>query len=272
MDKKGKVLVYTSFYSLADFAKKIGGKHVIVKNMVPPGVEPHDFEPKIREMAPLSKADVFIYNGIGMESWINQAKPMLEDGNAKVVNASQRIEAKVNHKKDPHVWLDPMKAKQQAKAIEQALIKKDPRHKKEYEKNYALLSKRFDALDQKFKGIVKGSKQRTFITSHAAFGHLADRYGLTQVAVSGLSPSDEPSAKELQAVVQKARKYKVHTIYFEELVSGKVAETVREEVGARALTLSTLEGLTQKQKEAGEDYFSLMDKNVENLAKGLNAN
>ncbi|SFS62545.1 metal ABC transporter solute-binding protein, Zn/Mn family [Marininema halotolerans] len=268
-DKKGKVLIYTSFYPLADFAKKIGGHHVMVKNMVPPGVEPHDYEPKIREIAPLSDADLFIYNGIGLESWIEKAKPMLQDGNALVVNASQEVETSVSGQSDPHVWLDPIKAEQQAQAIEQALIKKDPKHKKEYERNYANLVKKFMALDQKFKKMVKDSNQHTFITSHAAFSHLAARYGLTQIAVSGLSPSDEPSAKELQTVIQQARKYDVHYIYFEELVSGKVAETVREEIGAKALTLNPVEGITPKQQNAGEDYFSLMNKNADNLAKGL---
>ncbi|MFC4076303.1 metal ABC transporter substrate-binding protein [Salinithrix halophila] len=283
--ENGKLTVYTSFYPLADFAGKIGGKHVKVKNLVPAGAEPHDYEPTARDLTALSDADLFIYNGAGLEPWLDKVKPMLEDGDVTVLNASAKLDllsvdkGKHGHEdghdhgdKDPHVWLNPIKAKQQAEAIKDAFVKKDPKHKNDYEANYASLADQFDQLDQKFAEIVKKGDKKTFITSHSAFGYLANRYELTQVAVSGISPSDEPSARKLREVVQLARKHKVDYVYFETLVSGKVAETVRKEVGARPLTLNPLEGLTKAQEAKGEDYFSIMEQNANNLAKGLGSN
>lgn len=271
--------IYASVYPLADFAEKIGGKHVKVTLLVPPGVEPHDFEPTAKDLARLSGADVFIYNGLGFEPWIDQAKEILDPERTVIVSAGESIQPlHTDGSKrsedglkdaDPHAWLDPIRAKKQAETIRDALIKADPDHAEDYRTNFKKLSKRFDDLHQTFTKVVEKAEKREFIVSHAAFGYLADRYGLHQIAISGLSPSDDPSPKELKAVIEAAKKHRVKVIFFDTLVPGNVAKTVKDEVGAEALVLNPLEGLTPREAEAGEDYFSIMKKNAENLGKAL---
>lgn len=296
-----KLTVYASVYPLADFAQKIGGDQVEVINIVPTGVEPHDFEPTAKDLAGLSEADVFLYNGAGFEGWVDKAKGMLDQERTEVVDLSKNIDlieydehghddeehGDEEHDDeghdhdhdhdhdhgdvDPHVWLDPNRAKQQAEAIRTALIKKDPDHQQVYEENYQKLEPHFDELDAKFKEVVKNGKKDTIIVSHDAFSYLADRYGFKQVAISGLSPSDEPSAKKMKEIVDTAKEHDVNYIFFETLVSGKVAEAVKNEVGAEALILNPLEGLTKDQEQDGQDYFSLMEANADNLAQALDA-
>ncbi|MDR6225994.1 metal ABC transporter solute-binding protein, Zn/Mn family [Desmospora profundinema] len=313
-----KLSIHASLYPLADFAQKIGGDQVEVTNMVPAGVDPHDFEPTAKELAKMSESDIFLYNGAGFEGWIDKAKPLLDSEKTQVLDLSEGVDLleyneehahddeasheedehahddeashgdeehadgdEASHKEDehahdhehgdydPHVWLDPNRGKQMAAAIRDAIIEKDPDNRKIYEANYNELESRFDELDAKFKEAVEQGEKDTIIVSHAAFAYLTERYGLKQVAVSGLSPSDEPSAKKLKEIIDTAKKHDVHYIFFDTLVSGKVAKTVQNEVGAEALVLNPLEGLTKEQEQAGEDYFSLMNANADNLAKAL---
>jgi len=274
-DSGGGLMVYASMYPLADFAEKIGGKHVNVTLLVPPGVEPHDFEPTPRDLARLSRADVFIYNGIGFEAWIKKAREILDSERTVTVDASASLKplysgsGKGRQEADPHVWLDPVRAKKMAEAIRDALIKADPDHAADYRTNFDRLSRRFDELDRTFREIAENAEKREFVVSHSAFGYLADRYGLRQIAISGLSPSDEPGPKELKAVIEAAKRHRVKVIFFDSLVPGNLAETVKEEVGAEALVLNPLEGLTPQEEKSGEDYFSIMEKNAENLGKAL---
>ncbi|MBA4494161.1 metal ABC transporter solute-binding protein, Zn/Mn family [Paenactinomyces guangxiensis] len=284
-----KLQIYTSLYPLEDFAKKIGGNHVQVTNLVPPGTESHDFELSARDMANLSEADVFIYNGAGFEPWVEKAVQSLDQDQTVIVNSTEKMdlipvtgqEHDHSHEKgkhphdrgnfDPHVWMDPTLAKQEALKIRDALIKADPTHKADYEKNYSVLADQFDQLDQEYMEMVKKAPRKEFVVSHAAFGYLAKRYGLQQIAVSGITPSDEPSPRELQEIIETVRKHDVKVILFETLVSGKVAEVVKKEVKAEALTLNPLEGLTKEELDRGDDYFSVMRKNKAHLARALGA-
>lgn len=285
---KEKLQVYASLYPLAFLAEEVGKEQVEVHNLVPPGVESHDYEPTAKDLATMQEADLLLINGVGFEGWVDKAQPMLKKNGTSVVDTSKSIqlllfdeEHDYHHEDghgnehdhgeyDPHVWLNPLNAKKQAETIRDAFIKKDPKHQKEYETNYEKLADRLEKLDQKLMKIAKNSKSNTIVVSHASFGYLADRYDLKQVAVSGLSPSSEPSAKKLKEVVEVAKKNKVSTIYFEALVTNKVANTVKKEVGARSLTLNPLEGLTSEQHSKGEDYFTIMEQNGENLKIGLN--
>jgi zinc transport system substrate-binding protein len=277
----GKITVYTSIYPLAYFAEQIGGKRVDVRALVPPGTEPHEFELSTRDMARLSQADVFIYNGAGLEAWADQVKQTLDPSRTVQMNATKGVpllDAKEEHDEhgehghghggvDPHVWLDPKRAMIQARNIRDGLIQADPRHKAEYEANYVKLQQRLTELDRAYADLAKRTPVKTFMVSHAAFGYLADRYGWQQIAVAGLSPTDEPSAKELQALIETAKREKIHVIFFETLVNAKTAETLEREIGAKALTLNPLEGLTPEEIKRGEDYFTIMEKNRQNLAK-----
>lgn len=268
-----KIQVYTSIYPLYDFAKKIGGEHAVVTNLVPPGVEPHDFEFTARDMSKMSEADLFVYNGGGFEPWIERVSRMLNPEKTKIVEASKPIsllrDDQHGGQTDPHVWLDPMLAKKQASAILDALIQLDPQHQKDYEKNYEALAAGLDQLDREYRDMMEKAAKKEFAVSHASFSYLAKRYGLTQIAVSGLSPSDEPSPKELQQVVEQVKSHDIDVIFFETLVSNRIANVVKKEAGAEVLVLNPLEGLTEQEMKQGKDYFSVMRENKENLAKAL---
>jgi zinc transport system substrate-binding protein len=272
-----KIQVYTSLFPLEDFAKKIGGHHVQVTNLVPPGIEAHDFELSPQDMVSLSEADVFIYNGAGFETWADKASQVLKRNKKSIVNTTEKLKllrteaGDEQGRFDPHVWLDPILAKQQALQIRDVFMKKDPENKADYEENCNRLLLQLDQLDQEYQVMVQKAKKREFITSHAAFAYLAHRYGLEQIAISGISPSDEPSAKELEQIMQVIERHQTKYILFETLVSGKVAEVVKKEVKAEALMLNPLEGLTKEEAAQGADYFSVMRKNKENLAKALEA-
>lgn len=301
----GKVVVYTSLFPLYDFAKRIGGEYADVKSIVPPGAEPHDFEPSPKDMAALSEANLFIYNGAGYETWIDKVQQNLDPSKTKVVDASTGISllnttaeenegtdqgqmakgiapspnsgnAVKEHREqgmhDPHVWLDPMRAKQQALTIERAFSEVDPAHKEAYKANYTKLAADLDAIDQSYKDTLAKAKKKEFVTSHRAFAYLAQRYGLTQIAVTGISPSDEPSQKDLQHLIDTVKQHQIKYVTFEELVQSKVAETVQREAGAQAVKLNPLENVTKEEFAAGKSYVDLMKENLETLKKVLEVN
>ncbi|WP_124726277.1 metal ABC transporter substrate-binding protein [Staphylospora marina] len=281
----GKTRVVASIYPLEYFAKMIGGEHVEVTALVPPGVEPHDFELSPRDMMMLGDADVFVYNGAGMEAWAEKALSSAGDDTV-VVEATKGIpllhpkgsddghdhDGEAHDREsgaDPHVWLDPVRAKEMAGRIRDGLIRADAPHRNDYEQNFAELARRLDELHARYLDMTKKAPRKEFLVSHAAFSYLADRYGLKQIAVSGVSPSDEPGPRELADIVETARRLGVKAVLFETLVSGKVAETVRRELGAEALVLNPLEGLTEEEKARGADYFTVMEQNLSHLAKAL---
>lgn len=265
--------IYASFYPLYYFAEQIGGRFVEVHTLVPPGVEPHDFEPTPKEMVALTEADMFVYNGLGFETWAEQATDMLNGQKTYVVNASENLEFGDAHDdsiSDPHVWLNPLLAKQQAEAIKDALVLVDPDNAETYKAHFHELANQFDALDRKMQEITENAKRKDMIVSHAAFGHLTNAYGLRQWAVSGLSPSAEPTQKELQSLIDYAKENDIKFIMYDTFANSTLTDVVKSEVGAEALSLSSLETVTKAQLEQGEDYFSLMKKNIANLEKALN--
>ena len=270
-DGNGKILVYTSLFPIYDFAKKIGGEYVSVKSIVPPGAEPHEFEPSVKEMAELSTAQLFIYNGAGYESWVKKATENLDAKKTRAIDASTGVKliTAADGTHDPHLWLDPIRAKQQAENIEKALISVDPAHETDYRKNYEKLATDLDNLDRTYQDVMAKAQKKQFVTSHKAFAYLADRYGLQQIAVTGLSPSVEPGQKELQDLIVTLKKNGIRYVAFEELVQSKVAKTVQQEAGAEAVTLSAVENVTKEELQAGKSYVDLMTENLEVLKKVL---
>jgi zinc transport system substrate-binding protein len=270
-----KPQVVVSLYPLQDFAQKIGGNMINVVNIVPPGTEPHDFEPSPKDMIKLNKADLVLYNGAGLENWIDKALPNIDQQHTYVVNTSKKISltkaknSEVRHRVyDPHIWLNPFMAQQQAKIIYESLVKIDPSHKKQYTDNFQKLNDEFLALQKSYE-VLLHSPVREFVTSHTAFQYLADEYKLKQVAISGLSPEDEPSPKEVKQLVDTLRKHQAKVVFFETLVNNKLAETVKNEIHAEASVLNPLEGLSKKELANKEDYFSVMRNNLANLKKAL---
>ena len=273
-----KINVVASFYPMYDFATKVGGDKIEVTNMVPAGTEPHDWEPAATDIKNLEDADVFIYNGAGMEHWTEDVLNSLENKNLKAVEASKGLtllegkeeEGEKENAYDPHVWLDPLNAKTEMENIKNALVEADPDNKDYYEQNYETYAEKFDQLDQEYKEGLSNTKSKDLITSHEAFGYLCQEYGLNQIGIEGLSPDSEPDASRMDEIIKFAKENNVKTIFFEELVSPKVSETIADEIGAKTAVLNPIEGLTDDEISAGEDYFSVMESNLKTLEDALN--
>lgn len=281
----GRLRVLTSFYPMYDFACKIGGDCIDVTNMVPSGTEPHDWEPSTNDLKNLEKADVFIYNGADMEPWADDLLVSRSD-TLRVVEASENVELRTTDGEhehahehegadhhhgdfDPHVWLDPENAKIEMEAIRDALCAADPENSTVFQSNYEKYAAELDALDAEFREKLSSLPNRTIVVAHEAFGYLCDAYGLTQVGIEGLSPDSEPDPGRMAEVIDFVRDHSISTIFFEELVSPKVAEAIASETGAQAKMLSPLEGLSDEQAAAGADYFSVMHDNLAALMEAL---
>ncbi|MFN8541427.1 MAG: metal ABC transporter substrate-binding protein [Thermomicrobiales bacterium] len=269
----GKPVAITSFYPLYYFTSQIAGDRMEVRNLVPAGAEPHDWEPKARDIADISKAAVLVYNGAGLEHWIDATLDTAKSDKRVDIKATEGLtllppapgeDADVTN--DPHVWLDPTLAREIARKIADGLIKADPPGQATYEQNLAALVGKLDGLDTQFKDGLRTCARREIITAHAAFGYLARRYGLEQIAIEGLSPDSEPTPARIAEVTKIARDRKATHIFFETLVSPKVAEAIANEVGAKTLVLDPLEGV---KDEKTQNYFTVMGDNLANLRTAL---
>lgn len=270
-----KISVYTSFYPMYDFAKKIGGDKINLTNLIPAGTEPHEWEPAPTDIANLENANVLIYNGAGMETWTDKVLKTLNNKKLIAVEASKDIKLLDNTDKDedlqydPHVWLNPMLAKKQTEAIKNAFVTADPSNKVYYEKNYTDIATKFDELDKEYKDAISKFTKKDIIVAHKAFGYISDAYGLRQVAIEGLNADSEPSPARMAEIMKFAKENNVKYIFFETLISPKVAEAIAKEAGAKTEALNPLEGLEEKDIQAGKDYFSVMRENLEALKKAL---
>jgi zinc transport system substrate-binding protein len=264
-----KFQVATSFYPLYYFTTQIAGDKADVINITPAGSEPHDYDPSAGDIAKIEKGNLLVLNG-GVEAWGNKIKNNLQGTNVQIVTAgqglfTQQVTEEGQNQTDPHVWLDPILAKQEAHVIAQGLVKIDPADTLYYQNNEKALDAQLNALDAAYKTGLADCQEKNIITSHAAFGYLASRYGLTQVTVAGLSPDAEPSAQQLADVVAFAKSHNVTYIFFEKLVSPKLSETVATEVGAKTLVLDPIEGVSGADMKAGKNYYTIMLDNLKNL-------
>jgi len=275
--------VYTSFYPYYDFAKNVGGDNIQINTIVPDGTEPHSFEPSPKTIAELEKADVFIYNGLEMEPWLDKVLNLLEGNDIYIVDASNAVEL-INYGEedhdddhdddehgeyDPHIWVDPINAIYISEEIKEAFVEVDPSNKGAYEERFNNFKGELEKLDDAFIEELKNATERKIIVSHSAFGYLAKRYDIEEIAVAGISPNAEPSPKRLAELTKIAKENKINYIFFEALANVKTAEVLAQEANLEILTLYNAEGLTEKQKSSGEDYISLMYKNLETLKKAL---
>jgi zinc transport system substrate-binding protein len=289
---QGKINVVASFYPLYDFARKIGGDHVNVINLVPAGVEPHDWSPKSRDITNITQADLFVYLGAGFEGWVHDVLSSLQpDAKVTAVEASKGLkliaaadehEQEDDHQQgdrhahgehesewDPHVWLSPVNAKIMAQTMKDHLVKLDPAHQADYEANFKRFADQLDRLNDSFKQSLSPLTKREIVVTHNSFGYLCKEYGLTQKAIMGISPDAEPTSKDLQQINAFIKEHDVKYIFFEELVSDKLAKTLAKDAHIETLVLNPIEGLTEDQLKAGEDYLSLMESNLKNLLKAL---
>lgn len=265
---EGKLPVVASFYPMADFTRQIGGDLVQVETLIADGVEPHDWEPTARDLTKLGNARLFIYNG-GVESWAQPALEAVQDKKVVSVETGKGLfDEKATHV-DPHVWLSPRKAILEVGAITAALVQADPEHAAVYKKNSEDYQKQLLQLDQRLTKLAAQAPQKLFVTTHAAFGHLAADYGLQQVAIMGISPDAEPTPADLKKLIDTIKEKQVKYVFFETLVSPRIAQTVAEASGAQTLVLDPLEGLSEAGRKNGDDYLKIMTRNIDNLELAL---
>lgn len=269
-----KPQIVASFYPLYFFAAEIFGGNAEVYNVTPAGAEPHDYEPTAREMAKIISGDLLILNG-RLETWGDRIKDdLLKQGKSVlVVSEGARLNNFIDEdgktSLDPHIWLSPKLAKEAADKIAAALIELDASRAEVYLARAKELALKLENLNQNYQTGLSGCALKSFVTSHAAFGYLAKEYGLTQVGIAGLSPDAEPSPKEMAEVANFVRNNQIKHIFFESLVSPKLAETIAAEAGVQTLVLNPLEGLTDEEIAGGQNYFSVMQNNLANLKIAL---
>jgi len=265
-----KLTIYASVYPMYDFAVKLAGGQADVYNLMEGSGDPHDWEPTPQDIVRLQNADLFVYNGAGLEHWADSAIDTLKGTPVRVVEASQGLTLlQGDGQQDPHVWLDPTLAKQEMENIKNAMAAADPAHAAEYEKNFEHYAAAFDELDKSFADSLAPLPNKTIVVAHQAYGYLCDAYGLTQMPLAGIDPDVEPTLLQIKDVIDFVNNHQVKTVYYEEAIGTKLADALAKETGAQLALLYPIEGLTQAQKDAGNDYFSLMEANREALVKGL---
>jgi zinc transport system substrate-binding protein len=251
-DAGRKSSVIAAFYPLAYAAERIGGARYHVQNLTPPGAEPHDLELTPRQIGRIVNASVVLYLSHGFQPAVSKA---VQQGRGIKVDALAGLSQLGN---DPHVWLDPILFARIATRIGAAL-----------HRPASALVADLRKLDRTYRNGLSDCKRREIVTSHAAFGYLAARYGLDQVAITGLTPESEPSPQQLTRVVDIVRRRHATTVFFETLVSSRLAETVAREVGEHTAVLDPIEGLTPDEQKRGDDYLTLMRRNLVALRKAL---
>jgi len=330
--------IFTTVYPLQFFAQQIAGEHASVESILPPGSDPHTYEPTTKEMVEIAEADAFIYNGAGLEPYAKQISDSIKSEDIKILEAAKGIDLEEhvhNHEgedghegeqaheeegihedehshdgeegshedehahegeqgnseddhapegeenqedsheghnhgdQDPHVWLDPIRSVQLAEHIKETLVELNPEQEEAFTKNFEELKGELESLDQQFHNQLEDLPQNKIIVSHAAYGYWEQAYGIEQIAVSGLSPTNEPSQKELESIIEKAEKHNLNHVFFEQNVTPKVAEVVRKEIGAETLRLHNVSVLTEEDIKNEETYLTLMKHNLEQLTKAL---
>ncbi|WP_273852774.1 metal ABC transporter substrate-binding protein [Guptibacillus spartinae] len=282
-----KLTIYTTLYPLEYFAERIGGDNVTAESIIPPGSDAHSFEPTTRTMTELAEADLFIYNGAGMEGFADAAKDTLTNEDVMILESAEGIhvdETKEEHEEhseddahsdhdhgniNPHIWIDPTLAIQQAENIKNALIKIDPDKQETFESNFVALKEELLALDKEFQEMADRAPKKEFLISHDAYSYWESRYGLKQVSVSGLSPSQEPTQKQLEEIIETAKSYDLKYMLFEQNATPKPAKAVQQELGLETLRIHNLSVLTEEDIENDETYFTLMKQNIQTLEKAL---
>lgn len=262
----GKIKVSVTFDAMKEFTEAVGKDKVEISTIIPDGTEPHDFEPKAKDLVGLSTARVFVYSGFGMESWAEKAieaasnKSLIaveaSKGAAPITNADED-EVKEHGQYDPHIWISLKGAEVEARNIRDALIQADPSNKNDFDKNCDSFVSQLENLYSEYNTKFQSAKNKSFVTGHAAFAYLCRDFGLRQNSVEDVFAEGEPSAQKLAGLVDYCRKNHVKTIFVEDMVSPAVSETLAKQVGAKVEKIYTI--------ESGEDHKNYLDRMKINL-------
>jgi zinc transport system substrate-binding protein len=266
-NKKKTIKVLASFFPIYEFVNEVGRDKVEVTTLIPIGVEPHDYEPTIQQIQQAENADIIFSNGLNFEgSWINRINNKNLVDTSKGLNITKENTTMVN----PHIWLDPILVKNQLKNIEDALIKIDPANKEYYQKNAINYTEILDSLDALIRSTLQTCEKKDFIAFHDAFSYFANRYGLNQHSITGVSPEGEILPQRIQEIIEIARDLGINVIYSEELVDPRFAEVIAQEIPeGKVLILSPIEGVEKEEQKTGIGYIDKMKENLNNLKIGL---
>ena len=267
-----KVQVVTSFYAMKSLVEEIGGDKVDVVNIIDEGIEPHDFEPKAKDLMSIENGDLFIYNGANMEEWIDDVKDVISSDHVTMVNSSEGVnlistieddheeEIDHDHNEDPHTWLGISTAMIQGKNIKDALVLKDPDNSNYYEENYDKFEKKLNSLLDEYTPLFNSLENKDFVTGHATFAYLCRDLNLHQESIEGVYAEGEPSAKQLEDLIEKCKANKIKVIFVEKLVSPALSETLAREVGGETKLIYTLHS-----NEDNKSFSEVMEYNVKTI-------
>jgi len=280
-----KLKVTASFYPLAYLSERIAGDTAIVMQVIPSGVEPHDYEPSPQQLIEVYDSKVLVMNGQGLDPWAEKSREQLMARGVAMISATEGgdllpafeeehgEEEEEHHEHegqfDPHIWLDPVQMRSVAMRVRDAFIAADPSHAEAYRANADVLIDDLQALDAHFRSRLKECAQEKAVVSHDAFRYLAKRYGFQTVALAGISPGEEPSPMKIAEVIDTVRRENLKVVFFETLVSPRLAESIANGAGAQTLVLNPIEGLTSDDLAEGKTYLSIMQDNADNLATAL---
>lgn len=282
-----KTQVLTTIYPIYFLTEYIAGDAMDVSLLLDSNQDAHSYEPSANDVLDVQAADLFIYQDDEMEFFVSDLLSVIDTESTQIVESTEGIELLTgaghdhdheedgheeddhdhSHDYDPHTWLDPLVYAQQAENIKQALIEIDPDNAALYEENAASLVAELEVLDQEYQEALAELTNRTFVVQHAAFGYLAHAYDLEQVAITGISTTAEPGAKQLAQMQDFVTENEVQVIYVEPSLSKNVADTIAAATGAQLRPLRTLEAMTQEEIDQGMDYFTIMRENLEQLVQ-----
>ena len=278
-----KIKITATLFPQYDFARAIGGDRAEVSMLLPAGAESHSYEPSPAEIIEAGKCGLFIYTGEYMETWAESIVDVLDE-DVYVLDVSQGIDLESynseedhndheghEHNVDPHVWTDPVLAMKMSENIYNALCEIDGENAGYYKENYDGVIAKLSALDSEFREIVSASSDKFIVFGgRFAFNYFVKEYGLEYVsAYESCSSESEPSAAKISSIIETVRGKNIPVVFYEELSTGNVADIICEETGAEKLVLHSCHNISAEDFAAGVTYFDLMEKNAENLKKGL---
>lgn len=283
-----KLSVVTTFYPVYEFTDQVAGDHADIEMMITGGTDVHHYEPSARDMAMINDADMFVYSSDEMETWVQSMLASLDNEDLVVVEQASAVdliesgedkpaedehghedEEEDVHAVDPHIWLDPVLVQDQVETVKEALIDIDPDRSENYTANAEAYQNELQDLHEEFEAAFSDAGQRRFVTQHEAFGYLARRYDLEQMAVGGLSTEVEVSPSRIAEINQLVEEYDIPVIYFQEGANSAIAETVANETGAEVAELYSLEFLPAAVEDDGQGYIEAMRRNLEALEMSI---